>query len=533
MVSEATVPTRSGRLAGRASRGLVTFRGVPFARPPLGELRFRPPLPPEPWQGVRPANRFAKVAPQSLPLPIVALQMIGVGGSVQSEDCLYLNVWTPAADGRRRPVLVWLHGGAFVMGSGSTNLYSGERLARRGDVVVVTLNYRLGVLGYLNLKALSDGEDVPANLGLRDQIAALEWVRDNIEAFGGDPENVTIFGESAGAMSVGTLLGTPRARGLFRRAIAQSGAADNVSSAEEATEVAELFLRELGPSARDLSALRAAPLCDILEAQRAVMVPLLRGRQLVLQPSIDGETLPDAPLRAIEAGLSQSVSLLLGTNRDEFKLFTFGDRKALRIEEETLRRRLATALPGKDFDGTPLAELALELYGSDDPRLGHRSPGERWIAFQSDRIFHWPAARLAERHARSGGRSYTYLFTWTPPLLADRLGACHGLEIPFVFGTLRDPFLRATLGSMKGARDLSDRMQEAWLAFARNGDPRHAGLPDWPRFDAERHLTMLLDTQCEEEAWRFQDAARFWDRCAAADGEAPPRSLARSSGATA
>jgi para-nitrobenzyl esterase len=514
------VATRSGRLEGRKGRGLEIFRGVPYARPPLGELRFRAPQPPEPWQGVRPALRFGEAAPQSSPLPILPLRMIGAGASAQREDCLYLNVWTPAADSKRRPVMVWIHGGAFVMGSGSISLWDGARLARRGDVVVVTLNYRLGALGYLDLRGFSGLEGTPANLGLRDQIAALQWVRDNIEAFGGDPDNVTIFGESAGAMSVATLLGTPAARGLFRRAIAQSGAADHVSSAEAAAGVAELFLRELGDSAQNLSALRATPLESILRAQRAVMLPSFRTGKLPWQPSIDGDVLPQSPLRTIEMGLSRSVSLLVGTNRDEFKFFTLGDRKALRMSEEALRRRLARLLPGKDADGTPLAEAALEIYGAGGTRRGPASPGERWVAFQSDRIFHCPATRLAERHALSAAQTYTYLFTWSLPLLRNRLGAFHGLEIPFVFGTLRDPLLRASLGASRSALGLSDRMQDAWIAFARCGDPSHADLPDWARYEAKRRSTMVFGADCREESSRFEDVTRFWDRCATA-GEVP------------
>ncbi len=509
------VQTRSGKLEGRRSRAVEIYRGIPYAQPPLGDLRFRPPQPVEGWQGVRPARRFGKSAPQSMPLPIVALQMIAVGARAQSEDCLSLNVWTPAADGGRRPVLVWIHGGAFVMGSGSTFLYSGARLARRGDVVVVTLNHRLGALGYLDLRALSGGEDAPGNLGLRDQIAALEWVRENIDAFGGDPENVTVFGESAGAMSVATLLGSPAAQGLFHRAIAQSGAADHVSSAAQAAEISELFLEELGEAGRDLSTLRAIPVRTILRTQRAITMPRLRSGQLPWQPFVDGDILVDAPLRAIEAGFAKSVPLLIGANQDEYRLFTLGNRELLRINEEGLRHRLARALPGKGPDGTPIAELALEFYGPESAGPGRATPGERWIAFQSDRIFHWPAARLAGGHARSRGTTYAYLFTWRPPLLRARLGACHGLEIPFVFGTLRAPMLRSTIGVARSARLLSDRMQDAWIAFARSGNPGHAGLPDWPPYEHGRHATMVLGNTCCEAPSRFDGVRSFWESTAA------------------
>ncbi len=239
------VTTPSGRLEGVQHRNLQVFKGIPYARPPIEGLRFRAPVGIEPWSEVRSAKQYGKAAPQVGRANRLVRTFIGVADVAQSQDCLYLNVWTPAADGARRPVMVWFHGGAFILGSGSTILYNGTQLARSGDVVVVTCNYRLGALGYLNWRGLASGsgDDLPdTNLGLRDQIAVLEWVRDHIECFGGDPENVTVFGESAGGMSVGTLLGTPRASGLFHRAILQSGAAHNVASREQARAAA----REVG-----------------------------------------------------------------------------------------------------------------------------------------------------------------------------------------------------------------------------------------------------------------------------------------------
>ena len=213
-----TVSTRQGRLEGDHGKDVVRFKGIPFARPPVGDLRFRAPEPPSSWQGIREAKQFGSSAPQVGPVNRIIRSIIGAAGSKQSQDCLYLNVWTPACDRRRRPVMVWIHGGAFILGSGSTRIYDGGRLAHLGDTVVVTINYRLGALGFLNWKSVAgSGESPEANLGVRDQIAALDWVRQNIEAFGGDPENVTVFGESAGAMSTATLLGVPAARGLSTR----------------------------------------------------------------------------------------------------------------------------------------------------------------------------------------------------------------------------------------------------------------------------------------------------------------------------
>jgi para-nitrobenzyl esterase len=427
--------------------------------------------------------------------------LIGAAAGAQSQDCLFLNVWTPRADGKRRPVLVWLHGGAFVMGSGSTALYAGARLARLGDVVVVTVNYRLGALGYLNLRELGSGPSPPAaNLGLRDQIAALEWVRDNIEAFGGDPDNVTLFGESAGGMSVGTLLGTPRARGLFHRAILQSGAAHNVMSQENATQVADQFMRDLGVV--DLSAIQTASVSDILAAQRSTTAKLgLALGSMAWQPSVDGDLLPTPPLEAIEKGRARDVPILVGTNRDEWKLFMLGDRKARSMDIPALRRRLERALRG---DGT-LVERALETYRS--ARGGN--PSELWQNFQSDRIFHYPAHRLAQLQAAHNPNTYAYLFSWAPPIVGQRVGACHGIEIPFVFGTLREPVLRPLFGLTQGARQLSDRMMRAWIAFARTGRPAHADLSDWPAY-GEARTTQVLAAHCRLVDSPFEPALSFW-----------------------
>jgi para-nitrobenzyl esterase len=497
--------TRAGRVEGTRERSVLVFRGIPYARAPRGELRFRPPEPPEPWRDVRRATRFAPAAPQGLP-PVPLVRAL-IGGGAQSQDSLYLNVWTPALDGRRRPVMVWIHGGAFVMGAGSTRLYWGARMAERGDVVVVTINYRLGALGFLYDPALVDRPDgVAANTGLRDQVAALEWVRDNVLAFGGDPANVTIFGESAGAMSVGTLLAVPRAAGLFHRAILQSGAASHVSSAERAGQVAHLFYRELGLNAPAPDALRAAAVSDILRAQREAAMHLgFREGMLPWQPVVDGDFLPEAPLAAIARGAGHRVPTLVGTNRDEWKLFMLGDGKGRRLSEEALGRRVLAL-----FGGDPaVAARALEVYRAAG--RGHRHPSELWEALQSDRIFHYPAMRLADAQSGAGAPTWRYLFSWTPPLLLEkRLGACHGIEIPFVFGTLRDRFLRLVLGSTRASRGLSSRMQEAWIAFARDGRPASERLPDWPAWDARTRATMELDVKCAVESAPFAEECAFW-----------------------
>ncbi len=497
--------TRQGAIEGERRQGLQVFRGIPYARPARGSLRWQAPEPVEPWAGVWPANRFGPSAPQSPPVMRVIQGVIG-GGSNQSQDCLYLNVWTPACDAGRRPVMVWIHGGAFLMGSGSTALYSGDRLARRGDAVVITINYRLGALGFLNARDVWPGST--ANQGIRDQIAALEWVRDNVEAFGGDPENVTVFGESAGAMSVGTLLAVPSARGLFRRAILQSGAAHQVCPQEQATAVAHTFFEAFGSD--DRKKLEEASVSDILAAQRAATVRTgfaLGG--LPWQPSVDGDLIPRAPLAALAAGTARDVAVLIGTNRDEFRLFMLGDRRGRRLDEEGLERRLARALPGEDDEGRPHVERALEAYRA----AGRLSPAQIYERFQSDRLFHYPAHRLAELQS-AHAPTYAYLFDWAPPALRGRVGACHGMEIPFVFGTLRSLPLAPMFGLAPGALRLSDHMQRAWLAFARNGDPACDPLPAWPRYDADGRSTLVFATRCSVEDAPFADTHGFWSEFA-------------------
>jgi para-nitrobenzyl esterase len=392
------------------------------------------------------------------------------GPATVAEDCLTLDVVTPGADGARRPVLVWIHGGAFVLGAGSALIYGGETLARRGDVVVVTLNYRLGALGFLALGELAPAAGMAENCGLRDQIAALEWVRDNIAAFGGDPANVTVFGESAGGMSVGTLLGAPRARGLFARAIAQSGAADNCSTRAQAELVSRTFLGVLGLAPHEAARLREVPVERLLAAQLEMRTVALELPGLPCQPVVDGDVLPAQPLDAIRAGSASGVPLLVGTNRDEWNLFLLADPKASALDEPALRRRFGRLL------GPGLAEQAYGLYREALPRA---SPRTRWSAFQTHRVFQAPAERLAAAQA-AHAPTWSYLFSWSPPLVRRRIGACHALEVPLVFGTFRHPLLRGLY--LGGAREAARELQRAWLAFAREGRPAPAF--EWPRAPA-------------------------------------------------
>lgn len=489
------VETRYGRLRGSTKGGIKIFRGIPYARSPVGTDRFRGPRPPEPWTGVRKATRAGAVPIQA---SVPRLSYLNAGVARQSEKCLYLNVWTPELDTTKRPVLVWIHGGGFLIGSGSTPIYDGYGLAERGDLVVVTFNYRLGALGYLHLNGFGHEQmEGASNAGVRDQIAALEWVKENIDRFGGDPDNVTVAGQSAGAMSIGALLGSPSARRLFKRAICQSGAAEHIIEQEEANEAADLFLRELGGPPLTRDALANVPVEAILQAQGATNQALTSlYRLMAFLPCVDGDVITEQPLDVIERGAAADIELLIGTNLDEWKLFSPFDSGLPTLEEDEMHERFQELLPLLG-GGAPAASEAIESYRQAIVSRGG-DPGafEVWSAFQSARIFHRPAAMLAERQHRAGGSAYAYLFTWKPPAMRRVLGACHAMELPFVFGFTSHPAAIPFTGLSPAATRLSRRIQQAWIQFVRSGDPGHERLPHWPGYDAETRATMVLGRRC-------------------------------------
>ena len=519
----AEVRTRCGRLLGVRRDGVRAFLGIPYAAPPIGPLRLRRPRPPSPWLGARQATSFGAVAPQlSVTAPIRLLaERIGAG---IDEDCLYLNVWAPDDGEKKRPVMVWLHGGGFFLGAGSRFLYSGGPLVRRGTVVV-TLNYRLGALGFLDLRSLGRDPDAPANLGLHDQIAALEWVRDNIASFGGDPANVTLFGESAGAMSAAILLAV--APPLFRRVILQSGAAANVSTREQAAEVAERFLAEVGVAADESERLRDLPLREILAGQRALIRQADRLRRLPWQPSIDRDLLAADPLDAIAAGAGSEVDLVVGTTRDEWRLFTAGVPWLRFMRWADLEKRIAESLAhlglGAD-NAAPLADAYRRLDRRPRPR-----PHDVWTAFRTDQIFRLPAIDLADRKARHGGRTFMYRFDFELPLLRRSLGACHGADLPLVFGSLDHWALRPFYLGRPGARRLANVIQEAWVGFAREGLPRASGLPPWEPYEVSSRATMIFADPAQLAHRPDRENLALWQKLRGSD----PRTLSSGSGPAA
>ena len=499
----AIVSTRYGRLEGEEQDGLRVFKGVPFAAATGGVRRWLPPAKPLPWTNVRDARRFGAVAPQNqVTNPALAAMKID---QPHSEDCLNLNLWTPGLDGARRPVMVWLHGGGFTIGAGSQEIYDGSVLARRGDTVIVTINYRLGPLGFLRLNDVTHGR-IPSsgNEGLLDQIAALQWVRDNIAEFGGDPDNVTIFGESAGGMSAGALLAMPSARGLFHKAIPQSGSCDAISSVARANRTAERVLSKLGVSAHDTDAIRAIPVAQLLTG---VLGPdgKTPDRELGMayQPVVDGTVIPRELIAMVADGSAAGVAVMVGSNLEEWKLFSAMDPSAQNLDKAGLAARMGKRLSA-DFAGSVIAtyERARESAGAST------TPPELYSAIETDRVFRMPGVRLAEIHGQRERRVYNYLVTWRSPAMRGALGSCHALEIGFVFGT--NHLMRRFAGEGPAAEKLAGEMQDAWLAFARDGDPSCASL-GWPGYNEARRATMLFgETSIVADA-PFEDERRAWD----------------------
>jgi para-nitrobenzyl esterase len=475
--------TTGGKVEGRelvdGPAPILQFRNVPYAASTGGANRYLPAQPVQPWDGVRDCTEFGPTAPQP-PSPLEA--MLGGTPLPQSEDCLSLTVTTPGLDGAR-PVLVWIHGGAFTAGTGATPWYDGERFARNGDVVVVSINYRLGSLGFLHVgHLLGEAYADAGSAGIADQVAALEWVRDNIAAFGGDPSRVTIFGESAGGMSVGSLLGSPRARGLFTTAIAQSGAAQNASSPDHAAEVTAEVLAELGLTEGGAEGLLTVELDKLLAAQNVATTKVtasrglggINGGGLPFQPMAQTPTLPQQPLDAIRAGNAADVRVITGTTTEEWKLFGMMLRAMQEpLDADHLTARLTKALgPGSD--------ALLERYNANRPG---QAADDVWSALVTDFVFRIPAIRMLEAQLEHRPDVFLYEFDHKSTAWGGALGACHALEIPFVFDNTHQPGVAALVGDIgEPEQALATEMNSAWLAAARGEEP-------WERYDAERRAT--------------------------------------------
>ena len=497
------VATKSGKIAGSFENDLYIFKGIPYAAPPVGDLRWLPPQPVKKWDGVREAKKFGPIAPQT----VMPIGPFGQEPQPQSEDCLFLNVWTPGLDKEKWPVMVWIHGGAFTLGSGSDVMYDSGILPKRGNIVMVTINYRLGMLGFLRLKDVTGGK-IPAtgNEGLIDQVAALQWVKDNIAAFGGDPGNITVFGESAGGMSIANLMAMPSAKGLFHKGILESCSGDFAISLEDANANAKLLLETAGFKGNNVKSLQTLTPSQLLEIEKKMIAGRLgKGKNFevtVSAPVIDKEIIPDDSTKLARQGYSKDIITLIGSNLNEWKLFTVMEPGFDKIDEEWVLNRLSVGMSESD---------AKDLVAAYRQALAKRGEPARfsdiYTAIFGDFMCRMPDLALIEAQQANQQAAYNYLFTWQSPAMGGVFGACHGLEIGFVFGTCDEMFC----GTGPEADKLAKCMQDAWLAFAHTGDPSCESIGEWPVYGSKR-MTMILDKDCRVESAPYEEERQAWDK---------------------
>ena len=474
--SRLIVKTEQGLVRGALTENVFVWKGIRYAKAPVGALRFSAPQQPDNWTGVKDATAFGLVATQ--------MRRGLVGKTPQGEDCLSLNIWSPGADGKKRPVMFWIHGGGFIGGAGSSDLYDGTQMVQKGDVVLVTINYRLGPLGFLYFNDLPGGKgNFDNNLGIRDQVAALKWVKQNIAAFGGDPNAVTIFGESAGGISVETLMALPEAKGLFKKAIVESGPAGDVWSPATATRFTKLFLNELRVPTDSLAKLRTIPV-DSFNSAMVRLFKIIKADPTLpktMAPTVDGSYLPVDLLTAIKNGTSGNVDLLIGTNHDEATLFALKRLQMAPVTEAQLKPYMVRFK-------TDEQKRLIEAYKNYPSRNGI-------LELITDGIFTMPSVNFAELQS-AHAPTYMYRFDWTSqPLKWVGLRSCHGLELPFVFGTFKTSLGKKVLllSNHKKIFRISAEMQQAWINFAKTGNPNYNSSADWKPYNASARNTLIFD----------------------------------------
>jgi para-nitrobenzyl esterase len=494
---DAVATTRAGRVAGYIRHGIFTYKGIPYADDTAGANRFMPPAKPKSWHGVRSSRQYGYVAPQGARAGWANDEeafMFAWDDGVQGEDCLRVNVWTPAlADQKKRAVMVWLHGGGYTAGSGQElRSYDGENLARRGDVVVVSLNHRLNALGYLDLSKFGEQYAASGNVGMLDIVAALEWVRDNIENFGGDPHTVTIFGQSGGGGKVSTLMAMPAAKGLFHRAIVESGSILQGVPQENAQQVADAIVAELGLTPATVAQIQTVPFPQIVTAADKVLrerrpklaggIPNFRRISSVLGfgPVVDGKNLPHHPFDPAAPAMSADVPMIIGTTLNEF-VTAINHPEYEAMSEADLQARVREIYKDK-------TAAVISAFRARTPQA---KPFDIWSRIAASGVRGSAIEQAKLKAAQARAPAYLYWFTWQTPILSGRPRAFHCAEIAFVFDNTDR--CDAMTGGGEDARTLAGKMCDAWIRFAKTGNPNHSKLPHWPAFSAATVATMMFD----------------------------------------
>ena len=477
------VKTTTGKLRGYRENSLSIFKGIPYAEPPIGDLRFRNTVEKEPWEGILEAKEFGCIPPQ----PYIPASSIK--DYPQSEDCLTLNIWTPACDNEKRPVMFWIHGGGFHYGGSASPRYNGEFLSKRGNICVISINYRLGALGNLYVP------DEVSNLGFMDMVTALKWVYDNITNFGGDPQNITIFGESAGSTAVCTLLSMPIAIPFIRRAICESGAVDPQGHhAEGGILASEKLFSRLGFKMGDVEALCKISVEKLVEKEAEIRLENWVKREWTgYPPIVDEKKVPEHPLLAISKGSSKNVDLLIGTNLNENTFFSMLTPELQHIDWNGLTDAINTRLRNLFLDKPQIEKLINLFKGS------RNNPFDVLNAITTDYIFRYPSIRVAEAKSKYNNNTYMYLFTYRTPVLGGIYKATHALEIPFVFGTLDDTEFGVYPKRDEINSKISEMMMDSWISFARTGNPNHKEIPPWSTYDLDNRYTLLIGNEFKLE----------------------------------
>lgn len=503
------VEIASGKLRGTNENGIYSFKGIPYGCPTGGQYRFLPPMPPKLWSGIKEAKQYGPASWQPTANPIISRLLGAAGVDSIGEDCLVLNVWTPGLnDQHKRPVMVWLHGGGFFSGSGDhLPIYDGESLARKGDVVIVSVNHRLGVFGFLYLRELCGEKYAESgNVGMLDLVLALQWVHDNIALFGGDPGKVTIFGESGGGTKVGTLMAMPAAQGLFHRAIIESGPGLTALTPEEATRNTRAFLDALRIRPEEVSVLHELR-ASMIFAAGDLVAPRGGTPPGMFSPVVDGRVLPAHPFDPVATPTAADIPLLIGSNKDETTFMMKDDPRFGKYDEATMRKVVIEFLKQRIGAQLP-AERADKLIAAYRRTRPGATPHDILIAITSD-LIRVGSIWLAERKAAGGPAPvFMYLFAWESPARGGIFKSPHTLEMPFVFNNV-EPNIEI-LGDFPGRFALAAKMSDAWLAFARNGNPNHSGIPNWPVYTTEKRATMVFNTECRVQVDPASEERKAW-----------------------